>query len=69
MRRKSILSAALFAFAASLMLLGCDNSKKVEEEKRDKPIPPPIEMKTKDDRKSKLVKEDASDLPAPVRQK
>jgi hypothetical protein len=69
MRRKSILSAVLFAFTASLMLLGCDNSKKVEEEKRDKPIPPSIDIKTKNDSKSKLVKDSLDDLPQPVRQK
>jgi len=69
MRRKTILSATLFSFAASLMLLGCDNSKRAEEEKRDKPIPPAIELKTKNDTKSKLVKESLDDLPQPVRQK
>lgn len=69
MRRASILSTVLFCLSASLVLFGCDSSKKQQEERTDKPIPPPIDIKTKQDNKSKLVKEDNDALPPPVRQK
>jgi hypothetical protein len=68
MRRASLLSAALIYLSTSLVIIGCDKSA-VPEQKSEKPIPPPIEIKTKQDNKSKLVKEDVDSLPPPVRQK